>query len=39
MGPEVAQREEKIAAFCGRKYGAGVSSGTDAFYLSLRPSG
>ena len=39
MGPEVEQFERRIAAFCGRKYCVGVSSGTDALYLALRSLG
>jgi len=35
MGPKVTELEEKIAAYCGAKYGVGVSSGTDALMISL----
>ena len=36
LGPEVEEFESKLAAFCGRKFAVGVSSGTDALYLALR---
>jgi dTDP-4-amino-4,6-dideoxygalactose transaminase len=35
LGPHVAELEEKIAAYCGARYGVGCASGTDALYLSL----
>ncbi len=39
LGRAVAELEEKIAQYCGVKYGIGVNSGTDALYLSLRALG
>ena len=36
LGPEVEELETKIASFCGRKYGIGVNSGTDALFLGLK---
>lgn len=36
LGPEVQELEERIALRCGRKYGVGVNSGTDAVYLALK---
>ncbi len=36
MGGEVEAFEEKIAQYCSRNYCVGVSSGTDALYLSVR---
>lgn len=36
LGPEVAELEKRVAAFCGRTYAVGVGSGTDALFLSLR---
>jgi dTDP-4-amino-4,6-dideoxygalactose transaminase len=36
LGPELLQFETEAAAYCGRKYGVGVNSGTDALYLALR---
>jgi len=38
-GPEVAELEERIAHRCGRSYGVGVGSGTDAVYLALKALG
>lgn len=36
MGEKVKEFEAKWADFCGMKYCVGVSSGTDALYLSLK---
>ncbi len=36
LGPEVQELEQRVAQRCGREYGIGVSSGTDALYLALR---
>src|SRR3982750_397482 len=36
LGPEVQELESQVAARCGRKYGVGVNSGTDALYLGLK---
>ncbi len=35
MGPQVAEFEKTIAAYCGSTFGVGVSSGTDALLISL----
>ena len=34
-GPEVASCEEEIAAYCGCKFGVGMSSGTDALLCAM----
>src|SRR3989344_7913699 len=34
-GPQVAHFEEQFAAYCGKSFGIGVASGTDALTLSL----
>lgn len=39
LGPEVKGLEEEVAAYCGRSYGVGVASGTDALLLGLRACG
>lgn len=36
LGPEVDRFEEEFAAYCGVRYGAGVSSGTSALHLVLQ---
>ncbi len=36
LGPEVSEFEKKAAKICGKKYGVGVGSGSDALYLALR---
>lgn len=36
MGPEIDQFEERIAAYCGRKYCVSVGSGTDALFIGLK---
>ena len=35
MGPEVTEMEERLAAFCGRKYCLSCASGTDALVIPL----
>lgn len=35
MGPDVAELERQLAAYCGVKHALGVSSGTDALVLGL----
>jgi len=39
LGPEVAELEEKLAAFCGASFCVGVSSGTDAIQIALMAEG
>ena len=39
MGPEVEELERQMAAICGRHYGIGVNSGTDALFLGLKSIG
>src|SRR5437870_9957659 len=35
LGPAVTKLEERVAAYCGCRYGIGVASGTDALRLTL----
>src|SRR5579864_4680096 len=35
LGPEVKALEQEVAAYCGRKFGVGVGSGTDALTIAL----
>ena len=35
LGPEVKALEQEVAQYCGRKFGVGVASGTDALTLAL----
>lgn len=39
LGPEVAELEAALAAFCGAKYCVGVSSGTDALQIAMMAEG
>ena len=39
MGPEVAELEEKLAAFTGSKHCIGVASGTDALLIAMMAAG
>lgn len=39
LGPEVEELEGKVAAYCGRKYSVGMSSGTESLFLALKSLG
>jgi dTDP-4-amino-4,6-dideoxygalactose transaminase len=39
LGPEVAELERQLAAFCGARHVIGCSNGTDALVLGLRAKG
>jgi dTDP-4-amino-4,6-dideoxygalactose transaminase len=39
LGPEVKALENEVAAYCGRRFGVVVASGTDALTLALCASG
>ncbi|HZP34465.1 MAG TPA: DegT/DnrJ/EryC1/StrS family aminotransferase [Candidatus Acidoferrales bacterium] len=39
LGPNVAALEREIAHYCGRKFGVGVASGTDALILAIHAAG
>lgn len=39
LGPNVKALEEEVAKYCGRQFGVGLASGTDALILSLRVAG
>lgn len=39
LGPEVAELEDRLAAFCGARHCVGVSSGTDALQIALMAEG
>lgn len=39
MGPEVAELEQRLAAYCGAGHCVGVSSGTDALQIAMMAEG
>ena len=39
MGPEVAELEARLAAFCGAKHASACANGTDALALGLMAKG
>ncbi len=39
LGPQLAALEQELASYCGRRFGVGVASGTDALILALHTSG
>jgi len=39
LGPQLAALEQEVARACGRRFGVGVGSGTDALMLALRACG
>jgi dTDP-4-amino-4,6-dideoxygalactose transaminase len=39
LGPQAAALEQEVARACGRRFGVGVGSGTDALMLALRACG
>jgi dTDP-4-amino-4,6-dideoxygalactose transaminase len=39
LGPQLTALEEEVARVCGRRFGIGVGSGTDALLLALRLCG
>lgn len=39
LGPNVKALEEEVANYCGRQFGVGLASGTDALILSLHAAG
>jgi len=39
IGPEVDEFEKECSLFCGKTYGVGVNSGSDAVHLALRSLG
>ena len=39
LGPEVAELEQKLAAYCGAAHCVGVSSGTDALQIAMMAEG
>ncbi|OYV33285.1 MAG: aminotransferase DegT [Rhodospirillales bacterium 20-64-7] len=39
LGPEVAELEQRLAAFCGARHCVGVSSGTDALQIAMMAEG
>jgi dTDP-4-amino-4,6-dideoxygalactose transaminase len=39
LGPNVGAFEQEWAAFCGTRFGLGISNGTEALHLALRAAG
>ena len=39
LGPEVAELEQRLAAYCGARHCVGVSSGTDALQIAMMAEG
>jgi dTDP-4-amino-4,6-dideoxygalactose transaminase len=39
LGPQVTALENEVAKYCGRRFGVGVASGTDALIVALRAMG
>ena len=39
LGPEVAELEGRLAAYCGARHCVGVSSGTDALQIAMMAEG
>ena len=39
LGPQLAALEQEVARYCGRRFGVGVASGTDALMLALHACG
>lgn len=39
LGENVKQLESEVSKYCGRRYGIGVASGTDALILALKAAG
>ena len=39
LGPQLAALEQEVARYCGRRFGIGVGSGTDALMLALQACG
>ncbi|RMF42654.1 MAG: DegT/DnrJ/EryC1/StrS family aminotransferase [Planctomycetota bacterium] len=39
LGPQVAEFEERFAAYCGTRFAVGVANGTEALHLAVRALG